>query len=214
MQTYRALPERQAQMSITENSSNVIPLKNAATMPTNPDISRLEWAKVKEAWLLQLTADDEIPATYKPVAVPLAARMNHEKRGDAFPGITEQEKLSGVSRPTVIAAIQCFEARGHLIVTRSKRGKENAVNHYDPVIKPEIARALILGGVNAVLRYLITGQAVAPLVPNRHYSPSKPGLPPSKPQIPPSKRGCTVTTEPRRQSSGRRDLVHGAVVLL
>ena len=79
-------------MSITENSSNIIPL-NAATKPTTAATFEI----FRERWLRQIALDKGLPAGALRLCIVMSTYLNRHSR-DAWPGFARLARETGLSR--------------------------------------------------------------------------------------------------------------------
>jgi hypothetical protein len=89
--------------------------------------SSAESWKSPPSWLmdpLAFASDDELSPSDRHVLVALCHHANHE--GRAHPGIDRLARMTGYSRPTVIAATKRLEQAGRIRVQR----KHHTVNRY------------------------------------------------------------------------------------
>jgi hypothetical protein len=91
----------------------------------------------REKWLRQLMADPEIEFSYFRVATVIGWHMNRSKGAVAWPGINTIASIACIHRTTVMRATDWLEQRGHLSVTRSRKGKRNLANHYRAILQAE-----------------------------------------------------------------------------
>lgn len=89
----------------------------------------------RERWLRQLMADPKIEFSHFRVATVIGWHMNRSRGGVAWPGIKTIAKIACIDRRTVMRAIKWLEARDHLGVTRTRKGKRNLANRYLPSLK-------------------------------------------------------------------------------
>jgi len=122
-------------MSITSKSSATIIPINSATNPPKLTPTRNTFEKFKEAWQLQIAADNTLPAGALRVALAISSHMNRHKNGRAWPGYNRLQGMLGIGRRTVIRNVQRLEKAGHLTVERRRNGTRNAPNHYWPELK-------------------------------------------------------------------------------
>src|SRR5262249_216057 len=89
----------------------------------------------REKWLRQLMADPKIEFSHFKVATVIGWHMNRNKGGVAWPGILTIGRIASIHPRTAIRAIERLEERGHLQVTRTRRGKRKLPNRYLPLLK-------------------------------------------------------------------------------
>jgi hypothetical protein len=101
------------------------------------------------------------------VALAITLYINR-KTFDAFPGLESLMQDTGMSRSTVIRAVQQLEAGGHLKVRRTRlSGGKNGVNHYAPVLVvsgvTHDTRGCHLSTVSGVTRETLTSELTSEL---------------------------------------------------
>jgi hypothetical protein len=120
-----------------KSSATVIPI-NAAKKPL--PVPRT-FEKFKEAWQLQVAADNSLPAGSLRVALAISSHMNRSKNGLAWPGYNRLQGMLGIGRRTVIRNVQRLEKAGHLTVERRRIGSRNAPNQYRPKLLKDASKS-------------------------------------------------------------------------
>jgi DNA-binding MarR family transcriptional regulator len=115
----------------SKSSATIIPI-NAAKKPL--PVPRT-FERFKEAWQLQVAADNSLPAGSLRVALAISSHMNRSKNGLAWPGYNRLQGMLGIDRSTVIRNVKRLEKAGHLTVERRLIGSRNAPNQYRPKLK-------------------------------------------------------------------------------
>jgi hypothetical protein len=90
--------------------------------------------KFREAWQRQLMADSELQHSHLKVALALGFHFNRARGGEAWPGVATIAKIACVDRSTVFRATRLLADRGHLNVTRTRKGRRNLPNRYMPLL--------------------------------------------------------------------------------
>src|SRR5262245_43759483 len=72
----------------------------------------------KEQWHRQLIADRTLLQSDLRVGIAISWHMNRQQGGLAWPGIRKLAKLTGLSKPTVIGAINRLAPAGHVSIYR------------------------------------------------------------------------------------------------
>ncbi len=112
-------------------------MANVASAAQVSDIpaQRFNLEKLKEEWLGQLILDRAATLSVVKVAIAICPFMNRKERGWAFPGFALICERTGLSRSSVIRAIDWLETHGFLRVDRRRVGKRNLANRYCPLLK-------------------------------------------------------------------------------
>jgi hypothetical protein len=88
-----------------------------------------DFAEDRRDWTRMVISDEGLHPNYRLVGVAVGLRTNHRTE-QSFPSTKTIAVDVSVSVRTVIRAINALEARGHLKITRRKRG----VNRYEMVL--------------------------------------------------------------------------------
>ena len=94
----------------------------------------------REKWLRQLMADPQIENGALKVALAIGFHFNRSRGGVAWPGTNTIASIAHVGRMTVFRVVRKLEERGHLQVTRTRKGRRNLPNRYVLLIKQSAAR--------------------------------------------------------------------------
>jgi hypothetical protein len=90
--------------------------------------------KFREAWQRQLMADQALQLGHLKVALAIGFHFNRNRGGEAWPGVAKIANIACVGRSTVFRATRLLAERGHLHVTRTKKGRRNLPNRYMPLL--------------------------------------------------------------------------------
>jgi hypothetical protein len=104
----------------------------------NPKSNSLEIRR--EKWLRQLMADPKVEHGALKVALAIGFHFNRSRGGVAWPGTNTIAEIAHIGRMTVFRAVRKLEERGHLQVTRTRKGRRNLPNRYVLVIKQSAER--------------------------------------------------------------------------
>jgi DNA-binding transcriptional MocR family regulator len=96
---------------------------------------RTEHVRNVFAWLNQVLADHDLTGFV--VAYVVAQHINHNS-GEGHPSYRRIAQKTGLSKVTIIAAVDRLEANGHLAIERGQQGRGHS-NHYRMIIKGSAA---------------------------------------------------------------------------
>jgi hypothetical protein len=121
-----------------------ITAKSSATIIPFSAVTKGNFEKSKDLWLIQVFADKSLTNGTKNVAAMIGLHMNRGQHGLAYPGFGLLAKLTGLCRRTIIRAVKALERAGHVVITRSRRGSKNNPNEYQPVLKAPVQNVTTL----------------------------------------------------------------------
>jgi hypothetical protein len=92
-----------------------------------------DFERWKEIWQYQVASDRELPASAKLLVMAVSWYLNRRTRR-AYPSVKLLDRVTGLSRSTIYAAIKIIEERGHW---KYRAGRPGRANEYRPTVRPE-----------------------------------------------------------------------------
>ena len=93
-----------------------ITAKSSATIIPFSAVTKGNFEKSKDLWLIQVFADKSLTNGTKNVAAMIGLHMNRGQHGLAYPGFGLLAKLTGLCRRTIIRAVKALERAGHVVI--------------------------------------------------------------------------------------------------